>query len=96
MPTFLEWVRGELTMDGYREWRHPGIAFKEAGMPITYDNRARCQQLFFTLFGRPLPEDADYLCPQCQERIAEELPALVAEMRGEGQWTVQQNPHPGW
>lgn len=95
-PTFLEWVRGEFTTDGYREWRHPGIAFRDAGMPITYDNRTRCQQLFFTLFGRPLPEEADYLCPHCQERAAEELPALIAEMRGDGQWTIQRNPHPGW
>ena len=95
-PNFWEWVRGELTVDGYREWRHPGIAFRDAGMPMNYDNRAHCQQLFHMLFDRPLPEEADYLCPQCQAYAEAELPALVAQIRGEGNWTVRRDAFPGW
>ncbi|MCC2670554.1 MAG: hypothetical protein K0Q72_3025 [Armatimonadetes bacterium] len=87
-PRFLEWVKGELTSEGYPEWRHPGIVFREAGCPLTYDNRAQCAQFFYTLFERPFPEDAAYLCPDCQERAHAELPSMVAEARAGGVWTL--------
>lgn len=77
-PTFWEWVRGELTNEGYPEWRHPGIAFRAAGCPLGVERREKCERVFLALFGRALPDDPSYLCPQCQERAEQELPALVA------------------
>ena len=77
-PNFWEWARGELTAGGYGDWRHPGIAFRAAGCPLNYDNRAKCERLFHALFGRPLPEEPSYLCPQCQARAEAEWPALAA------------------
>ena len=76
-PNFWEWVRGELTADGYSEWRHPGIAFRKAGCPISYENKIRAAHCFHELFGRPLPDEPGYLCPQCQTWAEGELPRLV-------------------
>lgn len=82
-PTFWEWCRGEFSPDGYQDWRHPGIIFKEAGCPFTYENKGRAERLFKALFGRPLPEELSYLCPQCQAKAELELPALAASDRGD-------------
>lgn len=87
-PTFWEWFRGEFTNQGYPDWRHPGIAFRNAGLPFTYDNQAQCAQFFFELFGRPIPEDMGYFCPDCQVRAEEELPSMVAEARAGNVWTL--------
>lgn len=78
-PGFWEWVRAEFSTDGYENWRHPGIAFREAGCPWTYDNQGRCSRLFQLLFGRPVPEDLSFLCPDCQRNAAMHLPGLYAQ-----------------
>ena len=89
-PRFMEWVRGELSNEGYPEWRHPGVVFRQAGCPITYDSRPQCAQFFFALYGRPFPEEAAFLCPDCQDHAHAELPAMVAEARAAGVWTLPQ------
>ena len=94
-PTFWEWVRGELSSDGYFDWRHPGIAFRDAGCPMTYDNRERVARLFWALFGRPQPDEMAYLCPQCQLRTEAELPALVAADQ-QNDPVVVQPPYPSF
>jgi len=76
-PNLWEWLRGELTDAGYAEWRHPGLAFREAGYPLTHATRARCEALFYALFGRALPEDAGFLCPQCQDWTLQQLPPMI-------------------
>jgi hypothetical protein len=81
-PNFWEWCRGELTPEGYSDWRHPGIIFRDAGCPITYDSHGKCQRLFHALFGRPMPEELSFLCPECQRHAERELPALSASDRG--------------
>jgi hypothetical protein len=82
-PHFGEWIRGELSADGYQDWRHPGIAFRSAGCPISYENRAKSERLFESLFGRPLPDEMGFLCPECQSRVEAELPELAAADQGE-------------
>ena len=82
-PSFVEWCRGELTNEGYGDWRHPGIVFKQHGIPLDYQNRRKCERLFYALFGRKLPDEADYLCPDCQRRADEELPDLIARDPGD-------------
>jgi hypothetical protein len=84
-PSFVEWLRGEFHPDGYREWRHPGIAFKNAGLTVTYDTRPLAERHFFTLFGRPMPNGPGYLCPHCQKHVHEQLPFLVEEELGQTQ-----------
>lgn len=81
-PRLMEWLRGELTNTGYPEWRHPGIAFMAAGCPITHSNRAKAERLFHALFGRPLPDEPSYLCPDCQTWAEEQLPALSRQDTG--------------
>jgi hypothetical protein len=78
-PTFWEWCRGELTARGYPEWAHPAIAFKDAGLPLTPENRAVYEQLFTTLFNHPAPDDWSYFCPDCGERVRAEVPELASE-----------------
>ena len=87
-PGFWEWVRGELTSDGYQDWRHPGIIFNQLGCPLTYDNGRRATRVFEALFGRPLPDDLNYLCPQCQEFTERELPAILAADPGDEEPTA--------
>ncbi len=82
-PSLGEWFRGELTAEGYPEWRHPGITFKQCGVPISIENRAKVEYLFQALYGRPMPVELGFLCPQCQEYAEEEIPALSAAYRGE-------------
>jgi hypothetical protein len=79
LPNLWEWMKGELTNDGYPDWRYPGIPFREAGVSLG-DSGTRGAELFHRLFGRPLPEEPGYLCPQCQVRVLNELPALAAEV----------------
>ncbi|HEU4752445.1 MAG TPA: hypothetical protein VFU47_04980 [Armatimonadota bacterium] len=76
-PSFWEWVRGELTSAGYHEWRHPGIIFKEHGLPIVHEHREKASRVFRGLFGREMPEEMSYLCPECQAFASRELPALI-------------------
>src|SRR5688500_12870364 len=76
IPTVWEWIRAEMTQEGYGDWHHPGIDFRAAGYPITHDSQPRSRRLFEALFGRPLPQEMTYLCPQCQARVEAELPAL--------------------
>ncbi|MFN3649987.1 MAG: hypothetical protein ACK47B_10435 [Armatimonadota bacterium] len=78
----MEWFKGEITMQGYPDWRHPGIAFSKAGVKMTYENRAKCERLFRELFGRPMPHELSYLCPDCESRVIEELPELAAADTG--------------
>lgn len=78
-PKFMEWVRGELTADGYPEWRHPGICFKAGGCAITHNTRARAERFFYALFQRQLPDESGFLCPECQAYAAQELPSLCAQ-----------------
>lgn len=93
-PTFWEWAKGELSASGYQDWRHPGIPFKAAGCPIVYDKRAQAERLFLQLFGRSMPEELSYLCPDCQVRVETELPALVAADSGDTQPEPQpRGPH---
>jgi hypothetical protein len=75
-PSFMEWFKGELTSAGYPDWRHPAIIFKEAGYPIAPESMGRAERLFEKLFGKPMPDDMSYLCPNCQARAEAELPAL--------------------
>jgi hypothetical protein len=77
-PSFWEWYRGELSHEGYSDWRHPGVVFHEAGCPLTYGNRGKARRAFAAIFGRPLPEELSYLCPQCAARAAQELPGALA------------------
>ena len=94
-PSFWEWAKGELSASGYENWRHPGIAFKEAGCPLVYDKRKQGERLFLQLFGRPMPEELSYLCPECQMKVEIELPALVAADPGDPEPTFQQGEPPG-
>lgn len=82
-PTLAEWFRGELTAEGYPEWRHPGIVFRECGVPIQPGNQAKIAYLFEALYGRPLPIELGFLCPQCQDYAEAEIPALSAAFRGD-------------
>jgi hypothetical protein len=91
-PTFREWMRGELTFQGYPEWRHPGIAFRQAGCPLSRDNMARAARLFPALFGRPMPYELSFLCPECQQLVLEELPALYAADTADPEATQQYMP----
>src|SRR4051812_30651631 len=98
-PNFWEWVRGELSADGYSEWRHPGIVFKQAGCPLAYENRSKAHRLFTALYGHPLPEELSYLCPECQILAEMELPALLAGDLGDpdpGDPDVTQQWTPRW
>ncbi len=81
-PTFLEWMKGEFTASGYADWRHPAIIFKESGYPISQDTMGRSERMFQALFGKELPEDMNYLCPECQNRVATELPGLASADTG--------------
>lgn len=82
-PNFVEWVRGELSQTGYEEWRHPGIVFRACGVPMSYDSRARCERLFFALYGHEMPAELSYLCPRCARLAEEELPSLAAADQGD-------------
>jgi hypothetical protein len=84
-PNLWEWMMGEFSATGYQDWRHPGITFKEAGCPITYETRNRSNRLFLALFGRPIPDELSYLCPNCQTHAALELPGLIATDPGDAQ-----------
>ena len=92
VPTFWEWAKGELSSDGYQDWRHPGIVFKEAGCPLVYENKGKSGRAFQALFGRPIPEELSYLCPECQSRAELELPGIISSDPGD---PVQQQPPPG-
>jgi hypothetical protein len=82
-PRFWEWVRGELSQTGYQDWRHPGIVFKQIGCPLTYENRRKGERVFLQIFGRPIPEELSYLCPECQQRVELEGPGLAATDSGD-------------
>jgi hypothetical protein len=82
-PSLVEWIRGELTSSGYPDWAYPGIAFNKAGMPIGQTNRAKCERVFWALFGRPMPEELSYFCPQCQAWVEQELPDALAADPGD-------------
>lgn len=92
-PNILEWLRGEFSTDGYHDWRHPAIAFKEAGCPISYDNRGKAERMFQALFGREMPEQAGFLCPRCQRLVDEELPVLWEADEGDD---VRAKPRAPW
>lgn len=85
VPRFWEWVRGELSQSGYPDWRHPGIAFKAAGCPLTREHRRQGERIFLHIFGRPLPEELSYLCPECQVRVETEAPRLIASDPGDAE-----------
>jgi len=87
-PSVWAWIRAELTSEGYSNWRHPAIAFQAAGCPMTYNTRGLCERLFKRLFNRLLPEEPSYLCPRCQDRVAAELPDLMAQDHGPRQRDV--------
>lgn len=93
-PTLAEWFRGELTAEGYPDWRHPGLIFRECGVPIAPENRAKVEYLFETLYGRPMPIELGFLCPQCQDHAEAEIPALSAAFRGDP--AGQSIPHREW
>lgn len=80
-PNLREWFRGELSHEGYPDWRHPGIIFREAGCPFSYENGAKAQHLFEALWNHPLPDELGFLCPECQELAEQELPAMIAAYR---------------
>jgi hypothetical protein len=88
-PNLMEWFRGEISSEGYADWRHPGIVFLECGCPMNYENREKIQAFFFSLFGRALPDELSYLCPQCQEFARAELPALVGSYVPSGDRTIR-------
>jgi hypothetical protein len=92
-PNLWEWMRGELSQDGYAEWRHPGIAFRAAGCPLGYENRRKVAWAFSVLFNRPMPEELSHLCPQCNARAEMDLPTLLAQH--DGQERTQLIPPPG-
>jgi len=96
-PKLIEWLRAEFTSDGYAEWRHPGRIFREAGIPLSYENKDRCARLFEALFGHPPPEEMAYLCPECQEWALRELPGLAALDKNPGpeDRTIHQQPYYG-
>lgn len=81
-PTFMEWFKGEFTSAGYSEWRHPAIIFKEVGYPIEQNSMGRSERLFQALFNKEMPDDMNYLCPECQARAEVELPALASADTG--------------
>ena len=82
-PTLKEWFRAEILGGSYGHWRHPGIAFKEAGVETGQISRAKFERLFRGVFGRPLPEEPSYLCPECQVQVAQDLPDLAAKDPGD-------------
>ena len=81
-PSLSEWFKGEFTAAGYSEWRHPAIIFKEVGYPMTQDTLGRSERMFLALFGKEMPDDMNYLCPDCQSRVEVELPALASADTG--------------
>jgi hypothetical protein len=81
-PNFWEWARAELTSYGYQDWRHPGIVFNAAGLPLKFDTQAQAAQLFYALFERPMPFELSYLCPHCQAWAESELPSLIQQLGG--------------
>jgi hypothetical protein len=89
-PGFLEWFRGELSAEGYPEWRHPAIAFRAAGYPMKYENREKARRIFEALFGRPMPDDEGFLCPHCQKWVESELPGLAAQVEAQSEQPVTQ------
>ena len=82
-PNLVEWMKGELGGSGYEGWRHPGIAFKEAGCQLDGENIDKCERLFRKLFGRPMPLEMDFLCPDCFARALRSLPRLIEEDPGD-------------
>jgi len=76
-PNLMEWIRAEMTNSGYAEWRHPGIAFRRGGCEISNMTREKIERLWEDLFQRETPSPLSFLCPECQERVAEELPELL-------------------
>ena len=84
-PTLGEWFKGEITMAGYPEWRHPGIAFKEAGVPMVLEKRAVWSRGWQRLFGGAVPDELAYLCPECQTKVDLELPDLLPELEREAE-----------
>lgn len=89
-PTFWEWFRGEFSAGGYYDWRHPGIAFKEAGVPMLHETQRKAERLFVRIFNRPLPEELGYLCPNCQARVAREVPGLASSDPGDSEPDIRQ------
>jgi len=92
LPNLWEWMRGELSQEGYPDWRHPGIVFRAAGCPLGYDNRQKARRAFERLFARPMPEELSYFCPTCNARAQLDLPTVLAEDPGE---RTQLLPPPG-
>lgn len=101
-PNLMEWFRGEFSAEGYQEWRHPAIAFHRAGFPVKYENRDKARRIYESLFGREMPVEEGFLCPQCQNWVEKELPGLAAKMGGpDDQPATQQYwapppPPPAW
>ena len=77
-PNFVEWWQGELTSQGYPDWRHPGVAFNRAGVPVSHEGHLKIPGYYLRIFGHPYPEDPGFLCPGCQDRVAELMPELLA------------------
>jgi hypothetical protein len=92
-PNLAEWMKGEFG-GGYDQWRHPGIVFKEAGVPFEGDTQSMADRIFRKLFGRPIPVEMDYLCPTCNTRAARELPRLIAEDPGDPEIEIGERAGP--
>ncbi len=97
-PNLVEWFRGEFSAEGYREWCHPNIAFHNAGYPLKNDNREKGRRIFEALFGRQMPDDDGFLCPQCQRWVEAELPGLAAKVEAQSDQarTQQYWQPPAW
>ncbi len=84
-PSFNEWFKGEITAAGYPEWRHPAISFKEAGLPMAHEKREMWSLAWERLFGAPVPDDVNFLCPDCQTKIDLELPDMLPDLESEAE-----------
>jgi hypothetical protein len=93
-PSFVEWWKGELTAQGYPDWRHPGVAFNMAGVAVNHEGHQKIPAYFQRVFGSPYPEDPSFLCPQCQERVMELVPELLALDQEVPPPAPEPTPHP--
>lgn len=75
-PNFVEWWHGELTAQGYPDWRHPTVAFNRAGLEVK-ENHHKIPEYYQQVFGQYYPEDPSFLCPQCQDRVMARVPDLL-------------------
>lgn len=93
-PGLMAWIHGEVNGHGYPEWCHPKIAFARAGYDMRPENRDQMDRIYLRLFGRSLPDDGGFLCPSCQDLMAEEIPRLWQSESTEGE--PSSPPHVAW